>query len=214
MDGQEESKRGRGMNLVTPTEFPQAGAILRLQIDVRATDAFALRAEGAHQLQRCPSLSVLGILSIKVSAMGLIKEFKDFALKGNVVDMAVGIIIGGAFGKIVSSLVGDIMMPIIGYFQKGASIGAQFLWLGEGEKPASLDAAVKSGQPYIAWGPFAQSTIDFVIVAFALFMIIKVMNTAKNRLEKPAAAAAPAAPPEDVLLLREIRDALAKGAAK
>lgn len=104
--------------------------------------------------------------------MGLIKEFKDFALKGNVVDLAVGIIIGGAFGKIVSSLVGDIMMPIIGYFQKGASIGAQFLWLGEGEKPASLDAAVKSGQPYIAWGPFLQSTIDFMIVAFALFMII------------------------------------------
>jgi len=149
-----------------------------------------------------------------VSAMGLIKEFKDFALKGNVVDLAVGIIIGGAFGKIVSSLVGDIMMPIIGYFQKGASIGAQFLWLGEGEKPASLDAAVKSGQPYIAWGPFLQSTIDFMIVAFALFMIIKVINTAKNRLDKPAAASAPAGPPEDVLLLREIRDSLAKSAAR
>ncbi len=145
--------------------------------------------------------------------MGLIKEFKDFALKGNVVDLAVGIIIGGAFGKIVSSLVGDIMMPIIGYFQKGASIGAQFLWLGEGEKPASLDAAVKSGQPYIAWGPFLQATIDFIIVAFALFMIIKVINTAKKRLEKPAAPA-PTGPSEDILLLREIRDSLAKNAAR
>lgn len=182
--------------------------------DVCAIRGATRFGEWADRLQRLHNLSVREKFCIRVSAMGLIKEFKDFALKGNVVDLAVGIIIGGAFGKIVSSLVGDIMMPIIGYFQKGASIGAQFLWLGEGEKPASLDAAVKSGQPYIAWGPFLQSTIDFIIVAFALFLIIKVINTAKNRLEKPAAASAPAGPPEDVLLLREIRDSLAKSAAR
>jgi large conductance mechanosensitive channel len=143
--------------------------------------------------------------------MGLIKEFKEFAMKGNVVDMAVGIIIGGAFGKIVTSMVGDIVMPLVGALQKkGGSMGAQFLWLGSGEKPASLEAAKASGEAYIAWGPFAQTTLDFVIVAFAIFALLKIMNTAKARFEKKAAEtpAAPAAPAEDVLLLREIRDAL------
>ncbi len=142
--------------------------------------------------------------------MGLIQEFKDFAMKGNVVDMAVGIIIGGGFGKIVNSMVGDIIMPVVGALGGKGSFGTQFLWLGEGDKPASIDAAKAAGEPYIAWGPFVQTTIDFVILAFAIFMMIKVMNKARDLAErkKEEAPAAPAAPSEDIVLLREIRDAL------
>ena len=125
--------------------------------------------------------------------MGLIKEFKDFAMRGNVVDMAVGIIIGGAFGKIVSSMVGDIIMPVVGALTGGGSLGANFLWLGEGAKPATIEAAKEAGGAYIAWGPFAQTTIDFVIIAFAIFMMIKVMNKA-TELSKGKEEEAPAAP--------------------
>ena len=145
--------------------------------------------------------------------MSLIKEFKDFAMKGNVVDMAVGIIIGAGFGKIVQSMVNDIIMPLVGAMAGKGSFGTQFLWLGEGEKPASIDLAKAAGQPYIAWGPFVQTTLDFVIVAFSVFMMIKVMNHARTLTEKPVAEAAAAGPPpipEDIQLLREIRDALKK----
>lgn len=142
--------------------------------------------------------------------MGLLKEFKDFAMKGNVVDMAVGIIIGGAFGKIVQSMVGDIIMPVVGALGGKGSFGSQFLFLGEGEKPASIEEAKAAGAPYIAWGPFVQTTIDFVILAFAIFMMVKLMNTAKQLAEKKSATATTSvtAPPEDIVLLREIRDAL------
>ena len=142
--------------------------------------------------------------------MGLIQEFKDFAMNGNVVDMAVGIIIGGCFGKIVNSMVGDIIMPVVGALGGKGSFGTQFLWLGEGDKPASIDAAKAAGEPYIAWGPFVQTTIYFVILAFAIFMMIKVMNKARDLAErkKEEAPAAPAAPSEDIVLLREILDAL------
>ncbi|MEZ6064496.1 MAG: large conductance mechanosensitive channel protein MscL [Planctomycetaceae bacterium] len=145
--------------------------------------------------------------------MGLLKEFKDFAMKGNVVDMAVGIIIGGAFGTIVKSMVDDVMMPVLGAVAKTGSVGNQFLWLSiDKDKPASLTDAVKSGEPYIAWGPFLQNCISFVIVAFSVFMLIKVMNKAQSFWEKEevAAPAAPPEPPEEVKLLREIRDALAQ----
>ncbi len=141
--------------------------------------------------------------------MGMLKEFKEFAMKGNVVDMAVGIIIGGAFGKIVSSMVSDIIMPVVGYFTGGVDFGDRFLWLGEGDKPATLEAAKEAAGPYLSWGPFLQSTIDFVIVAFAIFMAIKAMNKAKERFEKEEEEA-PKAPPEEIALLREIRDSLAK----
>jgi large conductance mechanosensitive channel len=141
--------------------------------------------------------------------MSLLKEFRDFAMKGNVVDMAVGIIIGAAFGKIVTSMVSDVMMPILGAVAGKASFGSQFLWLGEGDKPKSLDLARESGEAYIAWGPFVDTTINFVIVAFAIFLLVKAMNKAQA-LYKTAEAAAPAAPPEDVVLLREIRDALVR----
>lgn len=126
--------------------------------------------------------------------MGLIKEFKEFAMKGNVMDMAVGIIIGGAFGKIVASLVGDIIMPVVGSLSKsGGSLGDKFLWLGEGDKPATIAAAKEAGEAYIAWGPFAQTTLDFLIVAFAIFMMVKAMNKARSLTEgkKDATPAAP-----------------------
>jgi large conductance mechanosensitive channel len=142
--------------------------------------------------------------------MGLIQEFKKFALRGNVIDMAVGIIIGGAFGKIVSSLVGDIIMPTIGSMTGGGSLGSRFLWLSPSvERPTSLEAARESGEPYIAWGSFAQTTIDFVIIAFAIFVMVKIMNRAQEQFAEKPEAEKPA-PPEDIMLLREIRDSLQK----
>jgi len=140
---------------------------------------------------------------------GFLHEFKKFALKGNVVDMAVGVIIGGAFSKIVNSTVNDIVMPVIGSFAGKGSFGDWFLWLGSTVRPDSLDDAVKSGQPYIAYGRFLQTTLDFLLIAFAVFLLVKAINSARHVLEKPqTAATAPAAPPEDIVLLREIRDAL------
>lgn len=142
--------------------------------------------------------------------MNLLKEFRDFAMKGNVVDMAVGISIGAAFGKIVSSMVNDIMMPLIGAIGGVGSFGGQFLWLGGGDKPASLELAKASGEPYIAWGPFVQTSIDFLIVAFAIFLLVKGMNQAQTMMAAQKEAQPTPPPPEDVLLLREIRDALVK----
>ncbi|MCB9939660.1 MAG: large conductance mechanosensitive channel protein MscL [Planctomycetaceae bacterium] len=123
----------------------------------------------------------------------MIKEFKEFAMKGNVMDMAVGIIIGGAFGKIVASLVSDIIMPVIGTFTGGGSLGDHYLWLSSVEDPGTLELARKSGEAYVAWGPFAQTTLDFLIVAFAIFMMIKAMNKARSFVddEKDKAPAAP-----------------------
>ena len=97
--------------------------------------------------------------------MSLIKEFRDFAVKGNVVDMAVGIIIGAEFGRIVQSMVNDIIMPSIGTVAGRGSFGSQFAYLGKGEKPVSIELAKAAGEPYIAWGPFLQTTLDFLIVA-------------------------------------------------
>ncbi len=132
-----------------------------------------------------------------------IQEFKDFALKGNVMDMAVGIIIGGAFGKIVTSLVNDIIMPPIGLIT-GSSFSDSKLVL----RPAEVDAAGKTIKEAIElnWGNFVQTTVDFFIIAFCIFLIIKGMNTFRKKEE--AAPAAPAPTPEDIQLLREIRDEL------
>jgi len=115
--------------------------------------------------------------------MGLIKEFKEFAMKGNVMDMAVGIISGGAFGKIVASLVGDIIMPVVGSLTGGGSLGDKYFWLSTGDDPGTLELVRKSDEAYIAWGPFAQTTLDFVIVAIAIFMMLKVMNKARSLAE-------------------------------
>ena len=136
--------------------------------------------------------------------MGMIQEFKDFALKGNVVDLAVGVIIGAAFGKIVDSLVKDIIMPIIGaIFGK---IDFSNLYVVLGSIPAGVQNNLadlqKAGVPVLAYGNFATILINFLIVAFSLFLVIKQMNRMKR--EEPAADETP----EDVALLREIRDSL------
>ena len=123
--------------------------------------------------------------------MGMIKEFKEFAMRGNVVDMAVGIIIGGAFGKIVTSMVGDILMPPIGKAMGGVNFVDKFVNLGGGEYK-SLAEAKAAGAAVIAYGSFINVVIDFIIVAFCIFLIIKGMNAMKHRLEH--APAAPAAP--------------------
>ncbi|MEO8497554.1 MAG: large conductance mechanosensitive channel protein MscL, partial [Planctomycetota bacterium] len=120
-------------------------------------------------------------------------EFKEFAMKGNVIDMAVGIIIGGAFGKIVASLVGDIIMPVVGSFTGGGSLGDKYVWLSSGADPGTLDLVRKSGEAYVAWGPFAQTTLDFIIVALAIFMMVKVMNKARSLTEREKKEA-PASP--------------------
>ena len=136
--------------------------------------------------------------------MSLLSEFKEFAVKGNVVDMAVGIIVGAAFGKIVSSLVNDVVMPPIGLLLGGVN----FTDLAVVLKAAEGGAAAVT----INYGVFLQTVLDFVIVAFAIFMAIKAMNTLKRAREEEAPAA-PAAPPEpsaEVKLLSEIRDLLAK----
>ena len=132
-----------------------------------------------------------------------IQEFKDFALKGNVMDMAVGIIIGGAFGKIVTSLVNDIIMPPIGLIS-GSSFSDSKLIL----RPAEVDAAGETIKEAIElnWGNFVQTTVDFFIIAVCIFLLIKGMNTFRKKEE--AAPAAPAPTPEDIQLLREIRDEL------
>lgn len=139
--------------------------------------------------------------------MGMMKEFKEFAVKGNVVDMAVGIIIGGAFGKIVSSFVGGVVMPPIGMMMGGVNFSNLYVSL-NGETYESMAAAVTAGAPIIKYGEFFQTVIDFIIIAFVIFMAIKGLNSAKKK--EAEAPAAPAAPAEDIVLLREIRDSLKK----
>jgi large conductance mechanosensitive channel len=140
----------------------------------------------------------------------LLNEFREFAVKGNVVDLAVGVIIGAAFGKIVDSLVGDIVMPLISRVVGRLDFSSQFLVLGD--VPAgtamTLDALKKAGVPVLAWGNFVTVAVNFLILAFVIFLMVRQINRLR-RAEAPAAAAAEAAPPpEDVLLLREIRDTL------
>jgi large conductance mechanosensitive channel len=137
----------------------------------------------------------------------MLQEFKKFALRGNVMDMAVGIIIGGAFGKIITSLVGDILMPPIGKLLGGVDFTNLFIVLGKGTYP-SLEAAKAAGVATINYGVFINTVINFIIVAFSIFMLIKAMNVAKKK--EAEAPAAPAAPPREEILLTEIRDLLAK----
>ena len=130
--------------------------------------------------------------------MSMLKEFKEFAVKGNVVDMAVGIIIGGAFGKIVSSLVADVIMPPLGIILGGVNFSYLQLVL--------KDAAGTAPAVVLKYGLFIQTVVDFVIVAFSIFLLIKAMNTLKRYEE--AAPAAPPAPSAEAMLLGEIRDLL------
>ncbi|MDX2222982.1 MAG: large conductance mechanosensitive channel protein MscL [Rhodospirillaceae bacterium] len=120
----------------------------------------------------------------------MLKEFRDFAMRGNVVDLAVGVIIGAAFGKITSSLVADVMMPPIGMLLGKVDFSNLFVVLGPGDF-ASLSAARDAGAPVIAYGSFINSIIDFVIVAFAIFIVVKQMNRLKALTDKPAPVAAP-----------------------
>ena len=138
----------------------------------------------------------------------MLEEFKKFAMRGNVVDMAVGIIIGAAFGKIVSSAVNDLIMPPIGMMMGGVDFGNLYINLGD-EVYASLAAAEAAGAPLIKYGAFINTVLDFVIVAFAIFMAIKLMNKLKKE-EEEAPPAAPPEPSEEIKLLTEIRDALSK----
>ncbi|MBR4729742.1 MAG: large conductance mechanosensitive channel protein MscL [Prevotella sp.] len=136
--------------------------------------------------------------------MGFISEFKEFAMKGNVMDMAVGVIIGGAFGKIVSSLVNDVLMPLIGKATGGVSFTDLFVNLGDGEYK-TLAEAQEAGAAVLAYGQFIQNIIDFIIIAFCIFLMIKGMN--KMKKEKPAEPEAPKGPSQEELLT-EIRDLL------
>lgn len=137
--------------------------------------------------------------------MSFIKEFKEFAMRGNVIDLAVGVIIGGAFGKIVDSLVKDIVMPVVGRIVGGVDFRHLYLNLGS-QTYDTLEAAEKAGAPLVKYGAFINTTIDFLIIALAIFVAIKAINKLKRAEPEPAAEPAPE--PEDVKLLREIRDAL------
>jgi len=137
--------------------------------------------------------------------MSMVSEFKEFALKGNVVDLAVGVIIGGAFGKIVDSLVSDVIMPVVGRIFGGLDFNNYFLPL-SGQTSATLVEAKKAGA-VLAYGSFITIALNFIILAFIIFMMVRQMNRMR-RADPPAPPAAPAPTPEDVMLLREIRDSL------
>jgi large conductance mechanosensitive channel len=141
----------------------------------------------------------------------MFKEFKEFAIRGNVIDLAVGIIIGAAFGKIVDSLVKDIILPPIAMLMGKVDFANLYLLLSEGKTPApyaTLDAAQKAGAVTLNYGVFINVLISFIIVTFAVFLVIKGINNMKR--EEAITPAAPAATPEDIELLREIRDLLKK----
>lgn len=137
----------------------------------------------------------------------MFKEFREFALRGNVLDLAVGIIIGAAFTTIVTSLVNDIIMPPIGVLMGGVDFSNYFLPLTTADAPVSLEAAKAAGVPVLAYGKFINAIINFTIVAFALFIVIRQMNHLKARIAK-GEEPAPAAPPREEVLLEEIRDLL------
>ena len=139
----------------------------------------------------------------------MLKEFREFAMRGNVVDMAVGIIIGAAFGKIVDSLVRDVIMPPIGLLLGKVDFSNLFFVMKPGTTPGpylTVDAAQKAGAVTFNYGIFINSIISFVIVAFAVFLLIRIIN--RLRRQEEAKTAAPPPPPEEIALLREIRDAL------
>ena len=138
----------------------------------------------------------------------MLKEFRDFAVKGNVVDMAVGVIIGGAFGKIVSSLVSDVLMPPIGKLMGGVDFSNLFFTLGP-EQYVTLEEAKKAGAATLNYGIFINAVINFVIVAFCVFLMVKAIIVAKKK--EAAAPSAPPAPSRQEVLLAEIRDLLKKG---
>lgn len=143
--------------------------------------------------------------------MSMLKDFRDFAVKGNVIDLAVAVIIGAAFGKIVDSLVKDVIMPVIGRIFGGLDFSNYFIMLAPPPAgysgPMTYDALTKAGVPLLAYGNFITVVINFLILAFIIFWMVRQLASVKRRID-PASAAAPV--PEEVLLLREIRDSLKK----
>jgi large conductance mechanosensitive channel len=145
--------------------------------------------------------------------MSFVQEFREFAVKGNVVDLAVGVIIGAAFGKIVDSVVKDLMLPIVGRFVGGLDFSNYFFMLADQPKgysgPMTYEALTKAGVPVFAYGNFITVAINFAILAFIIFWMVKAVNRLK-RAEPAAPAGPPAPPPDEIVLLREIRDALVR----
>ena len=144
--------------------------------------------------------------------MSILSEFKEFAVKGNVVDMAVGIIIGGAFGGIVNSLVNDVIMPPVGLLLGKVDFANLFVDL-SGKGFSALSEARKAGAPVMAYGQFLNTVINFTILAFVIFLLVQGINRLRRQAEAapPPPPAAPAPPPAEEVLLREIRDLLARG---
>lgn len=141
--------------------------------------------------------------------MGMLSEFKEFAIKGNAMDLAVGVIIGGAFGKIVSSLVEDVIMPIVAFILGGeVNFSSMLVPLGEvpAGTPRTLEALREAGVPVFAYGNFITILINFILLAFVIFMLVKAVNNLRRA--DPPAPPAPAAPPAEEVLLTEIRDIL------
>jgi len=147
--------------------------------------------------------------------MGFLTEFREFAVKGNVMDLAVGVIIGGAFGKIVDSVVKDLIMPLVGKAVGGLDFSNYFVLLSEPPKnytgPMTYEALTKAGVPLFAYGSFLTVLLNFIILALIIFIMVKQVNRLKR--QAPAAPAEPPATPEDIQLLREIRDALRRDKA-
>ena len=139
--------------------------------------------------------------------MGMISEFKDFVAKGNVMDLAVGVIIGGAFGTIVKSLTDDVIMPVVGAIFGGLDFNNYFVGLSPEVKASALEAAKEQGA-VLAYGSFITAVINFLILAFIIFIMVRTVNNINKKQEE--APAEPAAPPADVALLTEIRDLLKK----
>ncbi|MDK2659242.1 large conductance mechanosensitive channel protein MscL [Cupriavidus consociatus] len=138
--------------------------------------------------------------------MGMISEFRTFAMRGNVIDLAVGVIIGAAFGKIVDSVVNDLIMPVVGRIVGKLDFSNMFVTLADPPPgtPLTLDALKKAGVPVFAYGNFLTIVVNFIILAFIIFMMVRAFNKMREKEPPPP----PAAPPEEVVLLREIRDAL------
>lgn len=144
--------------------------------------------------------------------MGMVQEFKDFAVKGSVIDLAVGVIIGGAFGKIVDSMVRDLIMPVVGAVIGTLNFSNLYVVLGKVPEGTTntLDALKTAGVPVLAYGSFITVAVNFAILAFIIFLMVKQVNRLKKEAPKPVEAPVPVVIPEDVILLREIRDSLKK----
>lgn len=144
--------------------------------------------------------------------MSFVKEFKEFAMRGNVIDMAVGVIVGGAFGKIVTSLVNDIIMPGVGVITGGANF-SEFKYVLQPEQVDGVTKEVITPEVAITWGAFVQTVVDFLIIAFCIFLAIKVMNKLMRK-KKVEEEPAPAEPTKEEVLLTEIRDLLKQQTGK